>query len=374
MRAWGIAAALTLFVGASALGCSNAPGASCAPACGAGATCCDVGGSARCMSTLVDAHNCGGCGIDCGGGTCALGHCMAGTDSGVRSDGGHDAAASGNCHPSCASGLQCCGTICVSSVGIATGDGRTDFSFMNCHTCGTACTASSASRCGLPHGTTSGSPQCLCGDLPACLSGFECQLNAGSYSCINMLTDPRHCGTPPVACMSGEACMAGTCTCMAASARCPTGQLCTATGCVDTMTDIHNCGSVGNACRAGESCNMGVCQCGTSARCPGPSFMMGCGQTCCGGSCVYVDDYNCGACGTACTMPQFCVHNPFGPNPHCGTEGLAAVACDATPFDAAPGPDGGVTDAATDDAATTDADVDGGTDAATTDAGNDAWM
>lgn len=365
MRAWRVAAVLTLFAGVLSAGCSNTPAANCTPACGTSQACCADTSGTHCRSTLVDPQNCGGCGIACATGqTCTLGSCVAGSDSGVRADGGRDAAMSGNCHPSCASGMMCCGATCVSATGIASGDARTDPSFMNCHVCGVACDAMLASRCGLPRGTTTGSPQCLCGDLPSCNTGEMCESVAGTWSCINHATDPRHCGDPAVACMPGELCMDGHCTCTGADGGiggvCPTGLTCTASGCIDLMTDEMNCGTLANACRAGETCTGGTCGCGTGARCMGGGLGGGCGQTCCNDTCVYVDDYNCGGCGTMCTGAQVCIHNALGGGmPHCGVEGAFVVACDA-PVDAAPS-DGGPIDAGTDGG--TDADVDGGSDA-----------
>lgn len=368
MRAWGMATAI-IITGALGAGCAPAT-ATCTPACSSSTTCCETG----CMNTLVDSNNCGGCGVACGAGQmCSIGHCVAAGDSGVHPDGGRDAAVTGNCHPSCASGMMCCGTTCVSAVGIATGDARTDPSFMNCRVCGVACDATNASRCGLPHGTSTGPPQCLCGDLPTCLTGEVCELSGGSFSCINHMTDPRHCGTPGVACMAGEACVTGVCTCNGADGgvggECPAGLSCTASGCIDVMTDPSNCGTLGTVCRAGETCTAGMCGCGTSGtRCTMGGIGM-CGQTCCGNQCVYVDDYNCGGCGVACTGTDVCVHGAFGGMTHCGAEGAFVIACDA-PVDAAPFDGGDAIDAGTDDAATDDANTN---DAATDDANtNDA--
>ncbi|MFO0680755.1 MAG: hypothetical protein U0234_01835 [Sandaracinus sp.] len=359
-------------------GCPSTPEVSCPTACSGAQMCCDAGdGSGVCVDTFTNVRNCGGCGIDCGAGmTCLLGHCMAaGGDTGIPPrDAGRDAAQSGNCRPQCASGSVCCDTTCVSTSGVASGDGRSDSSFQHCGAtssgCGTACDATTASRCGTPRARPTDPPQCLCGESPPCAGSAMCVLNGGSFSCIDMSTDPMHCGDPPVACRAGEACMQGMCGCAALGVgmRCADTETCTAGGCADTMTDPMNCGSIGNACRAGESCFNGTCGCGAAGtRCMAPN-LMGCGEVCCGGTCIQTDDYNCGGCGVACVGPQMCVHNAFGPMVRCGMEGIAVVACEAD-FDAPPGPDAGVTsDAAVDDAATDDAATD---DAATDDAAMD---
>ena len=370
MRAWGFAALLML---TAVAGCTNTP-ATCSPACTGGTACCDSG----CANTLIDRNNCGGCGVACAATEmCSIGHCVAAADSGVVRDAGRDAAQPGNCRPVCASGYDCCGTTCVSHNGIATGDGTADPSFMNCgapggtdHPCGMACDSAAASRCGLPHGTTTGTRQCLCGDLLPCNTGTGEMCVSGTtttsgYACINMATDPLHCGTPPVACVGDEICMAGACICGPAAMRCAAGLTCSRTsGCVDTMTDEMNCGTLANACRAGETCTNGHCGCGnTGVRCMAGSILNGCGQECCGGACIQVDDYNCGGCGMQCPANQGCQRTLVGVL-RCGASGGLAMDCVAD-TDAAPS-DGGPSDAGSDAAS------DGGSDAATDDAGTDA--
>jgi len=364
------------FVLATAVGCSNGRGA-CATECGHGQICCD----GACADMLVDAHNCGGCGVACAASeTCAFGHCAAAVvDSGVRPDAGHfdaggDTGAAGMCRPVCSASQRCCGTTCVSAIGIASGDGRSDPSFMNCgFGCTTMCDANTASRCGLPAGATSGTPQCLCGDVMACAGASICELTAGVYGCVDMQTDPHHCGSMTNVCTPGEACMAGMCACAAAGMHC-TGamEVCTATGCVDTTTDPMNCGGIGMACRTGETCSGGMCHCGSGARCPGGT-LMGCGQLCCHDTCVYVDDYNCASCGDACGAGQSCGHMGFMTTHHCGDPSAGFfITCDA-PDDAAVSADAGVTSDAGADAGA-DGSVDAGVDAAPDDTGVDAGM
>jgi hypothetical protein len=195
-----------------------------------------------------------------------------------------------------------------------------------------------------------------------CVSGT---VMSSGYACINMATDPFHCGTPPVACDTGEICMAGACLCGPAGMRCPAGQTCSATaGCIDTMTDPMNCGALGTACRTGERCTNGMCGCSApGVRCMPGSLINGCGEECCGGTCIQVDDYNCGACGMQCSSTQVCQRTLAGVL-RCGVSGGFAMDCQAD-TDAAPS-DGGATDGGSDAA------LDGGTDAAADDAGSDA--
>jgi hypothetical protein len=67
--------------------------------------------------------------------------------------------------------------------------------------------------------------------------------------------------------------------------------------CVDLSSDDANCGACGSACSAPEFCSGGQCEA------PGldPCTMVP-GQAYCGGVCVDMlsDPNNCGACGNAC--------------------------------------------------------------------------
>ena len=327
-------------------------------------TCCPTSAGMGCVDPLFDNRNCGQCGAACGvGQSCQLGLCAQQTGDVGRPDGGSpDACNMGMCGPPCLPGFMCCGTTWVLTAGIMSGDARNDASFRNCHTCGTSCDAMRATRCGLPPGTTTGAPQCMCGNSVMCLNTETCLADpptSTTYGCFNLQTDPTHCGTTPVACAAGEACVAGACTCMAAGMRCPTGQTCGTTGCIDTTSDPMNCGTIGHACRTGETCAAGMCHCGSGAPCPGRGAMPGsCGQLCCAGSCVYASDANCAVCGTACAGALVCGAPFFGGPVRCGDTSVGAfIQCNPPP----PPMDSGVPDAGVD--ANVDANVDAGTDA-----------
>ena len=81
---------------------------------------------------------------------------------------------------------------------------------------------------------------------------------------------------------------------------CGIGQTkCDATlSCVDTNTDHENCGTCGNACAVDQFCNLGVCDLiGT------PPVEL------CGGLCIDFtsDNANCGSCGAACPAAAACI-------------------------------------------------------------------
>jgi hypothetical protein len=97
--------------------------------------------------------------------------------------------------------------------------------------------------------------------------------------CVDVATDPAHCGTCDHACAAGEICNAGACAC-------PPGQVPCGGSCVDTSADVTHCGDCNTACPPGAACDAGGCACGGSLQL-------------CSGDCVDTDlDTNhCGACG-----------------------------------------------------------------------------
>lgn len=112
----------------------------------------------------------------------------------------------------------------------------------------------------------------------------------GGGVCVDVTSDPAHCGACDVACPPGASCTAGACSCDG-------GLILCGSACSDTSTDPANCGMCGNACSGGEVCNMGTC----SATCGA--------LTACNGACVNLDaDPNhCGACDNPCALGQTCV-------------------------------------------------------------------
>lgn len=110
--------------------------------------------------------------------------------------------------------------------------------------------------------------------------------------CIDIETDPDHCGDCATACAEGDVCASGTCCtpstetcngrdddcdaaidegtpaalgcsgfgelCLSGMCSCPPERLCGAR-CVDTSSDVAHCGRCGNACAAGETCRDGSC-------------------------------------------------------------------------------------------------------------------
>ncbi|HEU5433468.1 MAG TPA: hypothetical protein VFU81_17515, partial [Thermomicrobiales bacterium] len=192
----------------------------------------------------------------------------------------------------------------------------------------------------------------------ACAAGLtRCVVGKGKHGkhkhvCVDLHTDPRHCGQCATTCAADETCQGGQC----GSSACPGGQVVCGGHCTDTQSDPTNCGACGALCESGN-CQRGQCgcpagltncngrciptssdptncgACGTVCPGNGPHGQAtcsdsACGLTCdpgyfdCGGACVDVanDPTNCGACGRICSFPHATAA--------CGNGACAIGACD----------------------------------------------
>jgi hypothetical protein len=131
----------------------------------------------------------------------------------------------------------------------------------------------------------SGSEVCVCPAGTTACGAFP------DTECVNLRTDPFHCGS----CLNR--CLAGQTTCCAVGPLAP-GE------CVDTSTDPQHCGGCGRSCGAGERCLGGEC----ASQCRA-------GLTLCGDTCADTtsDPAHCGACGRDCGSGEVCVSSQCQP-------------------------------------------------------------
>ncbi|MBM4376026.1 MAG: hypothetical protein FJ095_13150 [Deltaproteobacteria bacterium] len=246
-----------------------------------------------CTSLFDDPLNCGKCGIACKPGqVCSAGICGAECGGGL---------------------LQCCGK-CI--------DPTSDP--VHCGGCDPSCPEATAGGGGVGGSQPGGSPDTLAcakghvacaGNTPlcsqcSCVSETQCTStelkSVCGGSCVDLQTDPKHCGKCDQSCGPSQKCSAGLCI----SGDCQAGKTECSGSCVDLQSDAANCGSCGNGCdlaNTGKVCDLGVCVPGCSPP-----------REKCGTACVETskDPQHCGKCGNACAKGQVC-----------GDDGNGSAAC-----------------------------------------------
>ncbi len=192
---------------------------------------------ASCSDPMLDDMNCGGCGVVC-----------KPDDGALPRSNMYFGCAGGECgHEKCTSEYRDC-----DGVG-ANGCETHILSPDNCGACGKACdpgqtcirNRNNVYECACPPGRT------LCGD-----------------ECIDILTDPRHCGSCSIDCLNNTPTVTGAAHCSFGSCKygCAEGRGdCNGDskdGCeTNLLSDPRNCGACGNTCDlvAGQPCVLGGC-------------------------------------------------------------------------------------------------------------------
>jgi hypothetical protein len=226
-----------------------------------------------CKDLANDVTNCGACGNVCPTRANSTPVCSNGRCGYVCQTGYAD------CNASAADG---CETNLNTNVG-------------HCGACGNACPT--------PANAT---PYCLGGVCGAtCNAGYaDCNGNAADGCEANLLTSTRHCGACGVACLPGETCANGQCTCGSLGSRCPGSQVCCGGTCRNLEGDVNNCGACGHVCPTIANA-MAVCSSGVCSYICTPPFAN------CDGSSANGCETNtsnnvshCGACGNVCSFPN----------------------------------------------------------------------
>ena len=114
--------------------------------------------------------------------------------------------------------------------------------------------------------------------------------------CVNIASDPEHCGACFEACQEGDACVEGVCE----VADCADGEELCDGQCVDVTSSEEHCGQCGVSCGGDQFCDDGICE--------DVPIVCDAGELVCQGQCVdpSVDVEHCGGCGNACGDGQIC--------------------------------------------------------------------
>lgn len=139
----------------------------------------------------------------------------------------------------------------------------------------------------------------------------------GRGDCVDLSSDPQHCGECDYGCSPSEACVDGVCI-----ADCGSGEFSCGGNCVDLETDERNCGDCEVECADDESCLGGTCEGSTGCEGDDCGCLEGEGCDCEDGDCACEDGYtqcgrrcidtsenrrHCGACASPCPGELECV-------------------------------------------------------------------
>lgn len=160
----------------------------------------------------------------------------------------------------------------------------------HCGGCGKSCPASAVCANGTCYCRAKGDE--ICGTDSVCCSD----------GCHKVLSDSNNCGACGMHCQMGESCVNGRCGCGPSGLGCRSDQTCCSSGCTDLLSDTNNCGACGHQCQPGKNCNAGLCDGDCAIPCT-PNT-----QACCNAVCknILFDIFNCGGCGIKCTGGNVC--------------------------------------------------------------------
>ncbi|MBW2263743.1 MAG: hypothetical protein JRG91_17415 [Deltaproteobacteria bacterium] len=128
--------------------------------------------------------------------------------------------------------------------------------------------------------------------LGSCVTECPSYLSECGFACVDLEFNPAHCGACDHMCASWEYCSSGSCL-----DTCPPGLVRCGLECIDVRNDPLHCGDCDTICPEDEMCSEFTCveEC--------PSYLTECAR-----SCVDVDSDpdNCGTCFNACPSTHYC--------------------------------------------------------------------
>lgn len=104
---------------------------------------------------------------------------------------------------------------------------------------------------------------CLCTQTPCTSSQTICEKECSPYkpcACIDVQSDPKHCGECNNACIDGNECIKGQCQCPSPKQRCKENNRSQTERCVDLQSSSQHCGQCNKRCKAGTICVQDRCQ------------------------------------------------------------------------------------------------------------------
>ena len=159
-----------------------------------------------------------------------------------------------------------------------------------------------------------------CGDDAPAKTPTPKQCDSGKLDCdgqcVDLDSNPDHCGVCDGTCNSTEVCSRGTC-----KDKCDNGLTNCNRACVDTNTNVDHCGGCGDSCGDDMSCIDGTCS--REVLCSGD--MVGA----CNGVCINqaYDDDNCGGCGIECGAEEVCFEGTCVVPSSTGCDGELMAVC-----------------------------------------------